>query len=149
MMAMPSYIGKALADRLGVGVGDNVTLLGRSKNETMRQHNFTVVGIYDLHTPDAEKGTVFIPLADAQTLYNLRDQVTEVPIFLKQIGSEAAVMTALQSQLPDYEIDSWQTLKGDLTDTLEDQNGVHQFHRHRRDRHRQHRHFEFDADGGV
>jgi ABC-type lipoprotein release transport system permease subunit len=112
------YIGKALADRLGVTVGDNVTLLGRSKNETMRQHNFTVVGIYDVHTPEAEKGTVFIPLADAQTLYNLRDQVTEVPIFLKQIGSEAAVMTALQNQLPDYEIDSWQTLRGDLTDTL-------------------------------
>ena len=112
------YIGKALADRLGVSVGDNVTLLGRSKNETMRQHNFTVVGIYDLHTPEAEKGTVFIPLADAQTLYNLRDQVTEVPIFLKQIGSEAAVMTALQNQLPNYEIDSWQTLKGDLTETL-------------------------------
>ncbi len=112
------FIGKALADRLQVGVGDNVTLLGRSKNEAMRQHNFTVVGIFDLHTPDAEKGTVFIPLADAQTLYNLRDQVTEVPIFLKQIGSEATVMTALQTQLPGYEIDSWQTLKGDLKDTL-------------------------------
>ncbi|HTP11474.1 MAG TPA: FtsX-like permease family protein [Anaerolineae bacterium] len=113
------FIGKALADRLGVGVGDNVTLLGRSKNESMRQHNFNVVGIYDLHTPDAEKGTVFIPLADAQTLYNLRDQVTEVPIFLKQIGGEAAVMTALQNQLPNYEIDSWQTLKGDLKETLD------------------------------
>ncbi len=113
------FIGKALADRLGVGVGDNVTLLGRSKNESMRQHNFTLVGIYDLHTPDAEKGTVFIPLADAQTLYNLRDQVTEVPIFLKQIGSEAAVMAALQNQLPNYEIDSWQTLKGDLKETLD------------------------------
>jgi ABC-type lipoprotein release transport system permease subunit len=113
------YIGKALADRLGVGVGDSVTLLGRSKNEAMRQHNFNVVGIYDLHTPDAEKGTVFIPLADAQTLYNLRGQVTEVPIFLKQIGSEAAVMTALQNQLPTYEIDSWQTLKGDLKETLD------------------------------
>jgi ABC-type lipoprotein release transport system permease subunit len=112
------YIGKALADRLQVTVGDNVTLLGRSKNEAMRQHNFIVVGIYDLHTPEAEKGTVFIPLADAQTLYNLRGQVTEVPIFLKQIGSEAAVATALQAQLPGYEIDSWQTLKGDLTDAL-------------------------------
>jgi putative ABC transport system permease protein len=45
--------------------------------------------------------------------------VTEVPIFLKQIGSEAAVMTALQNQLPNYEIDSWQTLKGDLKETLD------------------------------
>ena len=112
------FIGQALADRLGVTVGDNVTLLGRSKNETMRQHNFTVVGIYNLGVPDAEKGTVFIPLIDAQTLYNLRGQVTEVPIFLKQLGSEAAVAAALQAQLPSYEVDSWQTLKGDLTDTI-------------------------------
>jgi ABC-type lipoprotein release transport system permease subunit len=112
------FIGKALADRLGVTVSDNVTLLGRSKNGTMRQHNFVVVGIFDLGVPDAEKGTVFIPLADAQTLYNLRNQVTEVPIFLKQIGNEAEVMAALQAQLPNYEIDSWQTLKGDLKETL-------------------------------
>jgi ABC-type lipoprotein release transport system permease subunit len=112
------FIGKALADRLQAGVGDNVTLLGRSKNEAMRQHNFTIVGIFDLNTPDAEKGTVFIPLVDAQTLYNLRGQVTEVPIFLKQIGSEAAVAAALRAQLPGYEVDSWQTLKGDLADTL-------------------------------
>jgi ABC-type lipoprotein release transport system permease subunit len=112
------YIGKALADQLGVTVGDNVTLLGRSKNEAMRQHNFLVVGIYDLGTPEAEKGTVFIPLLDAQTLYNLRDQVTEIPIFLKQIGSEATVISELQTRLPGYEIDSWQSLKGDLTETL-------------------------------
>ena len=79
-------------------MGDNVTLLGRSKNEAMRQHNFTVVGIFDLHMPDYEKSTVFIPLVDAQTLYNLRGQVTEASIFLKQIGSEADVQTALQKQ---------------------------------------------------
>ncbi len=112
------FIGKGLADRLQVGVGDNVTLLGRSKNESMRQHNFTVVGIFDLHMPDYEKSTVFIPLVDAQTLYNLRGEVTEASIFLKQIGSEADVQTALQKQLPGYEIDNWQTLKGDLTETL-------------------------------
>lgn len=113
------YIGKALAERLEVSVGDNVTLLGRSRNESMRQHNFIVVGIYDLNMPEAEKGTVFIPLIDAQTLYNLRGQATEAAIFLKQIGTEADVMTALKAQLPGYEVDSWQTLKGDLRETLD------------------------------
>jgi ABC-type lipoprotein release transport system permease subunit len=71
------FIGKGLADRLEVTVGDNVTLLGRSKNESMRQHNFTVVGIYNLNMPEFEKGVVYIPLIDAQTLYNLRGQATE------------------------------------------------------------------------
>ena len=112
-------IGKALADNLQVGVGDVVTLLGRSKDELMRQHNMTVVGIYDLHMPDAEKGTVLIPLADGQTLYNLRGQATEVPIFLQQIGSEDSVMSALQANLPNYEVDSWQTLKPEIRQTLD------------------------------
>jgi ABC-type lipoprotein release transport system permease subunit len=112
------FIGKGLADRLEVTVGGNVTLLGRSKNESMRQHNFTVVGIYNLNMPEFEKGVVYIPLIDAQTLYNLRGQATEASIFLKQIGTEGNVIKALKAQLPNYEVDSWQTLKGDLTETL-------------------------------
>src|SRR4051812_30334806 len=81
-------IGQGLAERLEVGLGDRVTLLGRSKNELMRQHTMTIVGIYDLHTPEVEKGAVFIPLIDGQTLYNLRGQATEAAIFLQQVGTE-------------------------------------------------------------
>ena len=112
------FIGQGLADRLEATVGDNVILMGRSKNESMRQHTFTIVGIYNLNMPEFEKGVVYIPLIDAQTLYNLRGQATEASIFLKQIGTEANVIKALKAQLPNYEVDSWQTLKGDLTETL-------------------------------
>jgi putative ABC transport system permease protein len=112
-------IGQALAERLQVGLGDRVTLLGRSKNELMRRHTMTVVGIYDLHTPEVEKGAVFIPLADAQTLYNLRGQATEAAIFLQQVGTEDSLMPALQAQLPNYEVDSWQTLRPEIRQTLD------------------------------
>src|SRR5262249_42757875 len=112
-------IGQALAERLQVGLGDSITLLGRSKNELMRRHTMTVVGIYDLHTPEVEKGTVFIPLIDGQTLYNLRDQATEVAIFMPQVGTEDSVMSALQSQLPNYEVDTWQTLRPEIRQTMQ------------------------------
>ena len=49
-------IGQGLADLLGVGVGDRVTLAGRSRNEQMRQRSMIVVGIYDLGMREAEKG---------------------------------------------------------------------------------------------
>ena len=49
------FIGKGLADQLQVAVGDRVTLLGRSKNETMRQRTMNVVGIYDLGLAEAEQ----------------------------------------------------------------------------------------------
>ncbi|HET7088978.1 MAG TPA: FtsX-like permease family protein [Anaerolineae bacterium] len=111
-------IGKSLADQLKVAVGDQVNVLGRRKNEDMRQRSMTVVGIYSLGMPDAEKGTVFINLPEAQTLYNLRDQATEVPIFLKAVGLEAAVVSALQPNLANAEIDSWQTLRPEITEAI-------------------------------
>lgn len=112
-------IGQGLATRLEVGLGDRVMLVGRSKNELMRQHTMTIVGIYDLHTPEVEKGTVFIPLIDAQTLYNLRGQATEAAIFMRQVGSEDSAMSSLQAQLPSYEVDSWQTLRPEIRQTLD------------------------------
>jgi ABC-type lipoprotein release transport system permease subunit len=113
------FIGRALADLLDVGVGDRVTLLGRRKNETMRQHTMTIVGIYALGEPEAEKGTVFIPLPTAQSLYNLRGQATEVAISLQLVGQESEVMAALQPALPNYEVDSWETLRPEMRQTLD------------------------------
>lgn len=112
-------IGQALAERLEVGLGDRITLLGRSRNELMRQHSMTVVGIYNLHTPEAEKGVVFIPLIDGQTLYNLRGQSTEIAIFMQQVGEEDSAMSSLQVKLPSYEVDSWQTLRPEIRQTLD------------------------------
>lgn len=111
-------IGEGLAELLGVTVGDRVTLLGRRMDESMRQSTMTVVGIYDLGTKEAEKLTVLITLPRAQTLYNLRDQQTEVAISLQEVGQEGALIPALQSALPGYEVDSWDTLQPELQEVL-------------------------------
>ena len=112
-------IGKGLADLLDVSAGDRVILLGRSKSETMRQRTMTIVGVYDLGMTEAEKGTVFITLPEAQSLYNLRDQITEVAVSLHAIGQEKGVVPALQADLPDLEVDSWETLRPEIAQTLE------------------------------
>jgi ABC-type lipoprotein release transport system permease subunit len=111
-------IGRGLAELLDVTVGDRVTLLGRRMDESMRQSTMTVVGIYDLGTKEAEKLTVLITLPRAQTLYNLRDQQTEVAISLQEVGQEGALIPALQSVLPGYEVDSWDTLQPELQEVL-------------------------------
>jgi len=112
-------IGQGLADLLAVQAGDRITLLGRSKRETMRQRSMTIVGVYDLGMTEAEKRNVFITLPEAQTLYNLRDQVTEVTLSLQKVGQEKAVIAALQAALPDYEIDSWETLRPEMRQTMD------------------------------
>ena len=65
-------------------------------HEQMRQRTMTVVGIYDVGMPDIEKLTVYMSLAEAQDLYGLDGQSTEVMITLKQMGDEAAVIDALE-----------------------------------------------------
>ncbi len=112
------FIGRGLADRLEAGVGDRVNVVGRSKQEQMRQRTMTIVGIYDLGMPEVEKGTLFMTLAEAQSLYNLRDQVTEVAINLEQVGQEAQVMPALVAMLPGYDIDTWDSLQPEVKEAL-------------------------------
>ena len=100
-------IGKGLADAMGVGAGDRITLTGRSAHEEMRRRTMTVVGIYDLGIAEVEKITVYMTLAEAQTLYDLPGQSTEVAVFLEQVGNEEKVIESLAPSLPGYEIDSF------------------------------------------
>jgi len=112
-------IGKNLADLLEVGVGDRVMLVGRRLNESMRQRTMTVVGIYSLGMDSAERGTVFINLPTAQTLYNLRQQETEVVVSLENVGQEDVLIADLQAKLPDYEVDSWDTLSPEIQQAIQ------------------------------
>ncbi len=112
-------IGQGLADLLKVNVGDRVKLLGRTKRGQMRQRTMTIVGIYNLNMREAEERAVFMSLPEAQTLYNLRQQATEVTLTLHDVGQEKVVLSTLQTKLPDVEVDSWQTLKPEIRETMD------------------------------
>ncbi len=112
------FIGKGLADAMGVGVGDRITLTGRARHEQMRRRTMTVVGVYDLGMADIEKRTIYISLSEAQALYDLGGQSTEVAIVLKQLGQEEAVLAAMRPGLPGYEIEDWRTNFPELSSAL-------------------------------
>ena len=111
-------IGRALADHLEATVGDRVSLLGRQQGDTMRQRSMDIVGIFDLGLGDAEKSFVFMNLATAQTLYNLRDQETEVAVILDDIGQEQELIDTIAPMLPGYEVDSINTLRPEFGEAM-------------------------------
>jgi ABC-type lipoprotein release transport system permease subunit len=121
------FIGQGLASLLHVGVGERVMLVGSDSNEQMRQRTMTVVGIYDLGMAEAERRMLFITLPEAQTLYNLRDQVTEVTMVLDQVGQENAVMAPLSAAFPGVEVDSWNTLRPEMRQTMDTKAAVASF----------------------
>jgi len=118
------FIGKGLADAMNVKVGDRITMAGRAAHQQMRSRTMTVAGIFDLGMPDIEKQRVYISLSEAQALYDLSGQSTEVAISLNHIGPEHAVIAALKPSLPGYEIDSYETNFPELQSALSTKGGV-------------------------
>ena len=117
-------IGQGLATAMEIKVGDRITMVGNSTHEQTRQRTMTVVGIYDVGVPSIEKTTIYISLAEAQGLFGLEGQVTEIVISLKQIGQEPPVINAINELAPGYEVESWETSIPDLKKTMDMKTGV-------------------------
>ncbi len=117
-------IGRGLAVPMGIGIGDRITLSGNMANEQTRQRTMTVVGIYDIGFPSVEKRTMYMSLNEAQNLYNLRGQVTDVVILVENVGQEAPVVQALTASFPRHEIETWETSIPELSSTLGMKNTV-------------------------
>ncbi len=118
------YIGKGLADEMSLAVGDRVTLAGRATHNQMRQRTMTIGGIFDVGMADIEKQAVYMSLAEAQDLYGLAGQTTEVILILKQIGQEAAVSAAMNTAMPGYDIETWASSFPEMQAAIDTKGGV-------------------------
>lgn len=118
------FVGKGLADAMDVGVGDRITMSGKSSHEEMRQRTMTIVGIYDINLASLERQGLYISLNEAQRLYDLGDSVTEVIIYAETTGKEEPIVDALNASLSGYEITTWHTAIPELSSTIEMKNAV-------------------------
>jgi len=117
-------IGRGLADEMILKVGDRITLVGSDINKQNRQRTMTVVGIYDIGVPTNEKNTLYISLGEAQLLYGLGDESTEVQVNIEQLGNEPAVVDALIPLLLGYEVESWEKNYPELKTTINRKSSV-------------------------
>ncbi|MDA3878222.1 MAG: lipoprotein-releasing ABC transporter permease subunit [Halothiobacillus sp.] len=74
-------LGQALAENLGVTVGDKLMLITANVAVTpvgglLRQRQFTVVGLFKVGMYEYDRGTAFIDLKDAQALFRMGNSVT-------------------------------------------------------------------------
>jgi ABC-type lipoprotein release transport system permease subunit len=84
----------------------------------------TVTGIYDIGLPSTEKKMLYISLLEAQELFGLRGQSTEVVVNLEKLGPEAQVVAALAPQLPGYEVESYEQNYPELKAALSSKGAV-------------------------
>ncbi|MEM4546941.1 MAG: FtsX-like permease family protein [Zestosphaera sp.] len=91
-----AVIGKALADRLNVTVGDNVTL---TVNET--QVSLRVTGIYESGLQFFEATNIYVPLNYLQSITGVTGAFSEILVKLENPSLAQDVASTIQSMYPD------------------------------------------------
>jgi putative ABC transport system permease protein len=112
-------IGQGLATAMDITVGDRITMAGGALHDQTRQRTMTVVGIFDVGVPSVEKDTIYISLTEAQRLFGLDGQVTEVVVSLNQIGQEPPVVAQIDREMPGYEVETWVNSMPELKQTMD------------------------------
>jgi len=80
-------IGTRMAERMGLTVGDKVTLISPKGNITAfgtvpRMKSFRVIGLFEIGMFEYDSSFVFMPLQAAQTYFQLPDRVTSLEVFV-------------------------------------------------------------------
>ena len=98
-------IGKPLADKLGLKVGDSISLSVNTSNGDVDEQIFTIRGIYSTKTNGFDSAIVFLPLAKAQAFTQAGNHASTVFVLLKDSSQTDAVVAALQN--PNYQVLTW------------------------------------------
>lgn len=90
-------IGKPLAEKFNLQVGDKVSLLVNKSDGDVDEQLFLVRGIYTTNTTGYDESTVFMPIEKAQSFTGAGDHATVIFIMLQDREQAGVVAAALYS----------------------------------------------------
>lgn len=95
-------IGEDLARKLGVSVGDIITLVNPLGEETSigivpKMRKFQVVGLFDAGMYDYNTGFVYIALPEAQKFFDMPSRVSGIQVRVDEIYQADKIASAIQS----------------------------------------------------
>ncbi len=105
-------LGYELAQMLGVGAGDKVTVITPQGNITPagilpRMKQFTVQGIFQAGMYEYDSGLALIHLQDAQKLSRLGDSVSGLRLKIRDLMRAPWVSRELARKMPEHYISDW------------------------------------------
>jgi lipoprotein-releasing system permease protein len=97
-------IGARLAQRLGLAVGDKITLVSPQGRTTVfgtvpRVRAYTVVALFQVGMHEYDNGFVFLPMAAAQLFFQTGDGATQIEVFVQDPTAVRAVTRAIRTAL--------------------------------------------------
>ncbi len=114
-------MGKGLADRLQLGVGDTLALIGQGRFGMSASGLFEITGLIEHPIHDMNNSAVFLPLGTAQELLSAEGHITGLLISVQQARQTDAVARSLRSTLEDSElvVFTWPELMPELLELME------------------------------
>ena len=123
-------MGGRLARQMGVGVGDDVTLISPKGNVTAfgtvpRMRAFKIVGTFEIGMYEYDSGFVFMPLEASQIYFKLKDAISNLEVFVAnpddapQVGIE--LQRALQGQAS---VHDWQRANSSFFNAIQVERNV-------------------------
>jgi lipoprotein-releasing system permease protein len=107
-------IGRRMAEGLGVGVGDQITLISPQSTATLiglipRIKAYEVVGIFEIGMSEYDSGFVFMPLEAAQLYFKMPGAASDIEITVDDPDRIAAAVDAIQAKIGgNYRFIDWQ-----------------------------------------
>jgi lipoprotein-releasing system permease protein len=108
------FIGKKLATKLRVSVGDSITLIIPETHVTAfgslpKQKRLIVRDIFEVGMNDFDKNMILIPLKSAQKIFKMPEQIDYIEVFGKQMNQAEKLCAQFQKELGNnYLVKEWQ-----------------------------------------
>lgn len=123
-------IGRRLADRLALNVGDRISLISPDGNTTAfgtlpRQKGFRIAAIFEVGMYQYDESIVFMPLEQAQSFFKMPGTVSNLEIFIKNPDEVAEIDFMLGAALgDDVRIFDWQNANNAMFQTVQVERNV-------------------------
>ncbi|MGZ3199610.1 MAG: FtsX-like permease family protein, partial [Croceibacterium sp.] len=118
-------IGSRLAENLGIGIGDTLTIINPQGRPTPfgtvpREVGYTVTAIFEIGVYDYDKAFVVMPIPNAQTLLLIGDSVQMIEVKTTNPDTVRETLKPLAHKLEGQaEIHDWKSINASLFDALQ------------------------------
>ena len=117
-------VGRILANKLGITVGDEITFASAKGNITAfgtmpRIASYKVGGVFNTGMSTYDTNYIYINLKDSQTFFSMQDEVNFIEVFLNNADTANNLLKSFEKILyPSYRAFSWQNQNSSFVSAL-------------------------------
>lgn len=116
-------VAEGLADYLKATIGDTLVLLGQGYHGITASGAYRIKGIIKFPTPEMNKQTVYMSLAESQYFFGAYNRITSLALMIKELDKMKQTVTDIKNSLgEEYEVMDWEEMMPDLVQEIEADN---------------------------